>query len=80
MISLNLSAVKENEETSARIAAAIAAFEARGGQFHFAPGFYGKPKPPARSQTVDPSTVLKRRRKKPTATECITFRELAEAL
>jgi hypothetical protein len=80
MISLNLNAVKGNEETSARIAAAIAAFEARGGQLHFAPGFYGKPKPPARSQTVDPSTVLKRRRKKPTLTERLTFRELAEAL
>jgi hypothetical protein len=80
MISLNLNAVKENEETSARIAAAIAAFEARGGQFHYAPGFFGKPKPTARSQTVDPSTVLKRRRNKPTATERQVFRELAEAL
>ncbi len=80
MISLNLSAVKDNEERSARIAAAIAAFEARGGQLAIAPGFYGKPTPPPRSMTVDPTTILKRRRKKPTANERRVFRELAEAL
>lgn len=80
MISLNLSAVKENEERSARIAAAIAAFEARRGELAIAPGFYGKPRPSARSLPVDPSTVLYRRRKKPTTAERRVFRELAEAL
>jgi hypothetical protein len=80
MISTNLSAVKENQPRSAKLAAAIAAFEARGGHIAAAPGFFGTPVAPGRSTEIDPSTVLKRRRKLPTTAERRVLRELAEAL
>jgi hypothetical protein len=80
MISINLSAVKENEPRSAKLAVAIAAFEARGGHIAAAPGFFGQPVPPPRSGRIDPETILKRRRKMPTATERRLLRELSEAL
>ena len=80
MISTNLSAVKENAPRSAKLAAAIAAFEARGGHIAPAPGFFGQPVPAPRSDRIDPETILKRRRKMPTATERRLLRELAEAL
>lgn len=80
MISTNLSAVKGNQPASARIAAAIAVYEFRGGQVFKAPGAPDNPPPPPRSQRIDPETILKRRRKMPTATERKLLRELAEAL
>lgn len=80
MISINLTAVKEKQTDSARIAAAMAAYECRGGRVFEAPGAPEIPPPAPRSEWRDPAAVLKRRRKIPTTAERNVFREHAEAL
>ncbi|PAA14428.1 hypothetical protein [Pseudomonas fragi] len=67
-------------ERQAQLEAAKAAFFNSGGQITRAGGFPLKPLPPARSDKVDPDTILKRRRKPPTPAERLALRKLAEAL
>lgn len=79
MISNHLSMIERNCSETARLAAAMAEFESRGGQVARMGGFSGHPIPPARSDKVDPDTILKRRRPSPTQAERKIFRRLAEA-
>lgn len=67
-------------ERQAQLEAAKAAFFNSGGQITRAGGFPLKPLPPARSDKIDPDTLLKRRRKPLTPTERKTLRRIAEAL
>jgi hypothetical protein len=57
----------------------IADFFGTGGQATTAPGFE-RVIPPARSDKIDPDTVLKRRRPSPTRAERIALRRITEAL
>jgi hypothetical protein len=57
----------------------IAEFFGSGGKPIEAQGFEPK-RPPARSNTIDPETVLKRRRPSPTQAERIALRRMTEAL
>ena len=54
-------------------------FFGAGGQPHAAPSAEMKPRP-ARSDKIDPDTVLKRRRPSPTQAERIALRRITEAL
>ena len=80
MISNHTSSVERNQPESARLAAAMEAFIGRGGQIAKAPSAADNPIPPARSDRIDPETILKRRRKFPTPAERTALRKLAEAL
>lgn len=53
----------ENKQRQAELEVAKAAFIDSGGQITQVGGFTLKPFPPARSDKVDPDTILKRRRK-----------------
>lgn len=57
----------------------IADFFGTGGQATTAPGFE-RAIPPARSDKIDPDTILKRRRPSPTRAERIALRRITEAL
>jgi hypothetical protein len=57
----------------------IAEFFGSGGKPTEAQGFEPK-RPPVRSNTIDPETVLKRRRPSPTQAERIALRRITEAL
>lgn len=59
--------------------ASIDKFFAAGGQATEVEGFRNTP-PPARSATVDPETILKRRRRRPSTAERAVLRKLAEDL
>ena len=72
--------IQLNHERQAQLEAAKAAFFNSGGQITRADGFPLKPLPPARSDKIDPDTLLKRRRKPLTPTERKTLRRIAEAL
>jgi len=66
-------------ERQAQLEAAKAAFFTSGGRVTQFSGFE-RPLLAARSERVDPETVLKRRRTKPTNGERTVLRKLAEAL
>jgi hypothetical protein len=63
----------------AEIERKIAEFFGSGGKPSQAQSFEPK-RPPARSNTIDPETVLKRRRPSPTQAERIALRRMTEAL
>lgn len=67
-------------QRQAQLEAAKAAFFNSGGQITQARGFAFKPVLPARSDKIDPDTVLKRRRISPTMAERKILRRLAEEL
>lgn len=73
-------AIQLKHEHQARLEAAKAAFFNSGGQITQARGFAFKPLFPARSDKIDPDTVLKRRRISPTMAERKILRRLAEEL
>ncbi len=59
--------------------ACVDKFFAAGGQATKVSGFQNTP-PPIRSTKVDPETILKRRRRRPSTAERAVLRKLAEAL
>ena len=67
-------------QRQAQLEAAKAAFFNSGGHITPAPGFAFKPVFPARSDKIDPDTILKRRRISPTHAERKMLRRLTEAL
>lgn len=67
-------------QRQAQLEAAKAAFFNSGGQITQARGFEFKPVLPARSDKIDPETILKRRRISPTMAERKILRRLAEEL
>ena len=67
-------------QRQAQLEAAKAAFFNSGGQITQARGFEFKPVLPARSDKIDPETILKRRRMSPTMAERKILRRLAEEL
>ena len=69
-----------NTQRQAQLEAAKATFFNSGGQITQACGFAFKPMFPARSDKIDPDTVLKRRRISPTMAERKILRRLAEEL
>lgn len=67
-------------QRQAQLEAAKAAFFNSGGQITQARGFEFKSVFPARSDKIDPDTILKRRRISPTMAERKILRRLAEEL
>ena len=67
-------------QRQAQLEAAKAAFFNSGGQITQARGFEFKPVLPARSDKIDPESILKRRRISPTMAERKILRRLAEEL
>lgn len=67
-------------QRQAQLEAAKAAFFNSGGQITQARGFEFKPVLPARSDKIDPETILKRRRISPTMAERKILRRIAEEL
>ena len=67
-------------QRQAQLEAAKAAFFNSGGQITQARSFAFKPAFPARSDKIDPDTILKRRRISPTMAERKILRRLAEEL
>ena len=67
-------------QRQAQLEAAKAAFFNSGGQITKARSFAFKPVLPTRSDTIDPETILKRRRISPTMSERKILRRLAEEL
>lgn len=61
MISFSLNQEAANRMESARLAAAMAEFEGRGGRIQQGSCFTGTPIPPKRRDWIDPETVLKRK-------------------
>lgn len=57
----------------------IADFFSAGGQASTAPGFE-RVTPPARSDNIDPDTILKRRRPSPSYAERLALRRITETL
>lgn len=67
-------------QRQAQLEAAKAAFFNSGGQITQARGFEFKPVLPARSDKIDPESILKRRRISPTKAKRKILRRLAEEL
>ena len=66
-------------ERQAELEAAKAAFVANGGRVSKVPGFCPQPAP-ARKNWVDPETVLKRKRRSPSASDRAALRRMADEL
>ena len=79
MVTTELSAIQRNSIESARLAAAIAEFERRGGQVAKVSGFQRQPAPP-RKNWIDPDTVLKRKPPALSRSERATLRKMADSL
>ena len=79
MMTTELSAIQRNSIESARLAAAMAEFERRGGQVAKVSGFQRQPAPP-RKDWIDPDTVLKRKGVQLTRAERFRVRAMAGAL
>ena len=79
MLTTELSAIQRNSVESARLAAAMAEFEMRGGEVRQVGVFRPEPKPPRKSW-IDPDTVLKRKGVLFTRAERFRLRKLAEAI
>jgi hypothetical protein len=79
MMTTELSFIQRNAVESARLAAAMAEFETRGGQVRQVGVFKPQPAPP-RKDWVDPDTVLKRRGVQLTRAERFRVRAMAEAI
>ena len=77
---MNDNQILASTQRQAQLEAAKAAFFNSGGQITQARGFAFKPVLPARSDKIDPDTVLKRRRISPTIAERKILRRLAEEL
>jgi hypothetical protein len=80
MISLELSSIQHNRVESARLAQAMAEYEARKGKITYGECFTGKPVPPKRRDWVDPETVLKRKTRNISPAGRKQLRKMAESL
>lgn len=80
MISFSLNPEAENRAAAARLAAAMAEYESKGGQITQGECFTGKPIPPKRRDWVDPETVLKRKPGPMSLANRKRLRQLAEAV
>ena len=80
MISFSLNPEAANRLDSARLAQAMAEYEARQGKITYGECFTGKPIPPKRRDWVDPDTVLKRKPPRISAAERKRLRQMAEAI
>ncbi|MCF8980014.1 hypothetical protein GIW46_17600 [Pseudomonas syringae] len=67
-------------QRQSQLEAAKAAFFASGGQMQIGPGVPDHPLPPIRKSTIDPETVLKRKRPVLNRTERTTLRKLASSV
>ena len=80
MISFSLNPVAANRLDSARLAQAMAEYEAREGKITYGECFTGKPNPPKRRDWIDPETVLKRKPPRISAAERKRLRQMTEAI
>ena len=80
MISFSLNPEAANRLDSARLAQAMAEYEARQGKITYGECFTGKPNPPKRRDWIDPETVLKRKPPRISAAERKRLRQMAEAI
>lgn len=80
MISFSLNPEAANRLDSARLAQAMAEYEAREGKITYGECFTGKPNPPKRRDWIDPETVLKRKPPRISAAERKRLRQMTEAI
>ena len=67
-------------ERQSQLEAAKAAFFASGGQMQIGPGVPDRPLPQIRKSTIDPETVLKRKKPALSRTERGTLRKMAASI
>jgi hypothetical protein len=68
------------DQRQSQLEAAKAAFFASGGQVQIGPGVPDRPLPPVRKNTIDPETVLKRKKPALSRTERATLRKMTASI